>query len=96
MAKQISSENRKPLIDATPKKDLTITDPTEVSAEELRREIERLQESLNRIREQHFSSSAALSRIESRSFSDLIRARLYVLQKSLSASKTESQKADKG
>lgn len=82
MAKQVmSSENRKPTVDATPKKMLTVAETvSDVTRAELEKELEELQASLERIREQHFSSSAALMRIEKRSFYDLIKARLYVLQ----------------
>lgn len=87
MAKQIASENRKPLIDATPKKDLTVAEPAEVSEEDFQKELARLEESIERIRAQYFSSSAALMRIRERNFYDLIKAHLYVLQ-----NKREEQK----
>lgn len=96
MAKQISSENRKPLIDATPKRTLTVAEVSEVSAEDLQKEMERLQKSLERIRAQHFSSSAALSRIEARSLYDIIKAHIYVWQNKMAVHKATEQKASKG
>lgn len=97
MAKQISSENRKPLIDATPKKTLTVSEVSEVSVEDLKKEVERLQESLERIRTKHFSSSAALARIEARSFCDIVKARIYMLQnKTQVTRKATEPKTSKG
>lgn len=96
MAKQIASENRKPLIDAAPKKDLTIAELAEVSEEDLRKELERLQESIERIRAKHFSSSAALMRVKERSFYDLIKARIYVLQQNKREERKKSLLKAKG
>lgn len=95
MAKRaISSENRKPTVDATPKKMLTVTvAASEATKSEVEKELKELQDSLDRIREKHFSSSAALMRIEERSFYDLIKARIYVYQNKKSVHKKLPLKA---
>lgn len=82
MAKQAkSSENRRPMVDVTAKKRLTVVEISEaIKPEDLIKELEELQAALECIRKKYFFSSAALMRIEQRSFWDLVKAHLYVRQ----------------
>lgn len=71
-----SEPNKTMLISAEKKKSIiVIEERAEISDMELAQEIDRLTESLSRIRSQHYSKNSAIVRIQSRSFKDISRAK---------------------
>lgn len=78
--KQLQVAKKKSLISAVGKSKISvITDVPEVSIEEYEKELERLQESFDRIRAIQYSMNAALERIQSRTFRDISYARMVQL-----------------
>lgn len=74
--------NRQPLIDASKKSELSvITDELELSIEAYERELEKLRESIEQIRQSQFAVNAAVERVQARSLKDICSARIYQLSK---------------
>lgn len=74
--------SREPLIDASMKRELTIiADDLELSMEAYEKELERLRESLEQIRQSQFALNAAIERVQARSLKDIFLARLNQISK---------------
>lgn len=68
---------KKPLIDATAKRSITIMPVQEnLSPEDIEKELQQLNDSINRIREKYYSQDSAIKRIQSRTLSEIYRAKM--------------------
>lgn len=93
-SKIVASENRKPLIDASPKKKIEVKlSQVEMSEEQLKREMEQITSIAEAIRKQNYSSSAAVNRVKKRTFRDLVKAKIYVAKKQKEEDKREGNHA---
>ena len=79
-----------PLIDASMKSELTvIADELELSIEAYEKELAKLKESLEQIRQSQFAINAAVERVQSRTLKDIFLARIYQYLKQRTITNTE-------
>lgn len=76
----ISSTMDDSLIDVEQKGSINVIfDTEEMTIAEYLKEIERIEQSVQSIKNDHYSNNATLKRIQARTFMDILRARLYQL-----------------